>query len=86
MNIIGGSSVSGLNRSDYAESAIHNNTMTSTTADKIFSVIESQVGLAFVCCELDIVRARPTYVSKTAVYKILNNCKHTEDLIICQRR
>ena len=42
------------------------------------------MGLGFVCCEPDIVRARPTYMSKTAVYKILNNRKHTEELIICQ--
>ena len=42
------------------------------------------MGLAFVCCELDIVRARPTYMPKTTVYKILNNHKHTEDLTICR--
>lgn len=40
MNIIGGSSVSGLNRSDCAVGAIHNNTMTSTTTNKILSVIK----------------------------------------------
>lgn len=40
MNIIGGSSVSGLNRSGCAVGAIHNNTVTSTTTNKILSVVE----------------------------------------------